>query len=405
MTSPDPSPVDPALLAQMFTPDFVRDPYPVLDALRELVPAITEPVLGRTLLTRYGDVDTALKERSYSRDPHNAAADTLMARLRGSDEAPGTSILFMDPPDHTRLRGLVSKAFTPRAVEAIRPRIAEIANELLDAVEGQAEWDLIRAFAAPLPTVVIAEMLGVDPSRRAEFKAWSDELVKGLNPFISEEDAKLRDAAREALAAFFAAEIAKRRETPRDDLLSALVEAEDEGHRLTEAELIGTCTLLLVAGNVTTTDLIGNGMNALLRHRDQVALLAAEPDRIANAVEEMLRFDTPVVMTGRIVMADEVVGGCPVAKGHSLSPMLAAANHDPRLHHDPDRFDITRDDTDHVSFGGGIHYCLGAPLARAEAQEGIKVLLARFPHLDLAGEGERRLLPGFRGFVSLPVRA
>ena len=404
MTAPQEASTDPQLFAKMFTPDFIRDPYPVLEELREAAPAVREPLMGRTLLTRFEDIEMALRERSYSRDPRNAAEDTMMRRLRGQDDAPGTSMLFMDAPDHTRLRGLVNKAFTPRAVDALRPRIRAIAEELLDAVASEESWDLIPAFAAPLPTIVIAEMLGVDAKRQPEFKSWSDELVKGLNPFISPEDAALRDAARAALEAFFTEEIGVRRAAPRADLLSALIQAEDEGHKLTEPELIGTCILLLVAGNVTTTDLIGNGVNALLRSPGQADLLRAEPSLIVNAVEEMLRYDTPVTNTGRIAMADETVAGCPVRKGHSISPMLASANHDPRAHRDPHTFDITRDDAKHVSFGGGSHYCLGAPLARAEAQEAIMVLLRRFPRLRLEGTpGERRLLPGFRGFTSLLV--
>ncbi|MCK9520581.1 MAG: cytochrome P450 [Dehalococcoidia bacterium] len=402
--APENQALPPDILANFYSPDFIRDPYETLEKLRERTSAFYEPVMGRTVLLGWDDIETALRDRTYSRDPRNAAEDTLMARLRGQDERPGTSILFLDPPDHTRLRGLVNKAFTPRAVEAMRPRIEAIAEDLLDKVEGKPTWDLIEAFAAPLPTIVIAEMLGVDPKDQPQFKAWSDNLVKGLDPFISPEDQQRLDESRAALDAYLRAQIAGRRAQPRDDLLSALIVAEDEGHKLTEDELLGTVSLLLVAGNVTTTDLIGNGVHALLRHPDQKDLLRDDPSLIVNAVEEMLRYDSPVVLTGRIVMDDEVVTGCPVKKGHSLTPLLAAANHDPAVHADPHRFDIAREDPKHQSFGGGAHYCLGAPLARAEAQVAVTTLLRRFPNLHLAGpEPERRLLIGFRGFLSLPV--
>lgn len=391
------------LLAQFYSPDFIRDPYPTLAKVREHTEAFWEPVLGRTVLLNWDDIEAALRNRTYSRDPKNAAEDTMMYRRRRQDDRPGTSILFMDPPGHTRLRGLVNKAFTPRAVEAMRPRIEAIAEELLDRVDGKPEWDLIEAYAAPLPTIVIAEMLGVNPKDQPQFKEWSDNLVKGLDPFISEEDQRRLEASSEALDAMFRREIAARRAEPRDDLLSALIAAEDEGNKLTEDELLGTVSLLLVAGNVTTTDLIGNGVHALLTHRDQFELLRNAPSLIVNAVEEMLRYDSPVVMSGRIAMDDEVIAGCPVKKGHSVTTMLGAANHDPRIHANPEKFDITRRDPKHQSFGGGIHYCLGAPLARVEAQVAVNTLLRRFPTLRLNGEAERRLLVGFRGFVKLPV--
>jgi hypothetical protein len=260
------------------------------------------------------------------------------------------------------------------------------------------------AFAAPLPTIVIAEMLGVDPEHRANFKRWSDDLVMTFDPMMTEEMKTQLNASRAEIFEYLQSAIADRRTAPRDDLMSALIAAEEDREKLTKDEIIVMCTLLLSAGNVTTTDLIGNGTLALLQHPTELQKLQQDPSLIKNAVEEMLRFDSPVMATGRIPLQDLTVGGCPIQAGQSLTPMLSAANHDPLVYPDPHRFDITRADTRHHSFGGGAHFCLGAPLARLEAQIAIATLVRRFPRLRL-GEGpiERRMLPGFRGLRSLPV--
>jgi cytochrome P450 len=395
----------PARVPSPLDRDFLTDPYPALDAVREAGPVGHEPLTRRYYLTRHDDVDAVLRNNSYSHDPRKAAEGTaertFLARI--VDQQP--SMLFLDPPDHTRLRGLVNKAFTPRAVEALRPRAQQIAGELLDAVSDAAEFDLIAALAAPFPTVVIAEMIGVDTADRGQFKQWSDEVVQVFNPFLPPDVQARMEAARQNLTTYFQRVIAERRTAPRDDLLSRLIAAQEEGDRLTDDEMVTMLQLLLVAGNVTTTDLIGNGVYALLTHPDQMDKLRQDPSLIGNAVEEMLRYDSPVVETGRIPLEDVDFGGCPIAARQSITPSLGAANHDPAAYPEPDRFDITRADTHHHSFGGGPHYCLGAPLARMEAQVAINALLARFPTLHLAAgaQPQRRLLPGFRGFVSLPV--
>ncbi|MBI2766202.1 MAG: cytochrome P450 [Chloroflexi bacterium] len=404
MTAPagEPTPQHPE--AGVFATSFITNPYPVLQHLREATRAHYEQLTGRWILTRQADVAPVLADRSHSRDPRNAAEGTMMRQMSAANESRPASMLFLDPPDHTRLRGLVNKAFTPRAVERMRPRTRQIADELLDAIGDRPAFDIIADYAAPLPTTVIAEMLGVDSHDRAQFKAWSDLVVAGFNPFLSAEEQRLRDEAGEALRSYFAREIAARRGAPREDLLANLIHAEEEGDRLTEEEMITTCVLLLVAGNVTTTDLIGNGVMALLQNPDQLCLLRDDPSLIVNAVEEMLRFDSPVTMTGRILMEDAEIAGCPMHKGQSVTPSLASANHDPAVHPDPERFDITRSHIEHHSFGGGAHYCLGAPLARMEAQVAVNALLARFPGIALGGgEPVHRLLPGFRGFTTIPV--
>jgi cytochrome P450 len=325
-----------------------------------------------------------------------------MELFRRDDDEP--SILFLDPPDHTRLRGLVSKAFTPRAVERMAPRIQQVVDELLDSVAGAKTFDLMAAFAGPLPTIVIAEMLGVDPADRDDFKRWSDESVMGFNPILSDEERARVEAASQAMRDHLQRAITERRTSPRDDQISAMIAVEEAGDQLTNGEIVTMCSLLLAAGNVTTTDLIGNAVLALLRHPDQLAALQGDPSLIKNAVEEILRFDGPVVETGRIALNDLDIDGHAVQPGDSIITSLAAANHDPAVYSEPDRFNIKRQDVHHHAFGGGIHYCLGAPLARLEAQIAVGTLVRRFPNLRLADEAlEWRRLPVFRGLIRLPV--
>jgi len=392
-------------------PAYVDDPYPALAAARAAAPVheATAPY-NAWFAVRHDDVDRLLRDpKLYSHDPRKAAPGTFMhAFLEANEGATGgeqLSMLFLDAPDHTRLRGLVNRAFTPRAVEALRPRMEQIAANLLDAVAGETTFDLMPALAAPFPTIVIAEMLGVDPTDRDDFKRWSDSGVRLFDPTLTPAERQESFASGDALRDYFARVIADRRTFPRGDLVSALIAAQDESDRLDDAEMIGTCSLLLSAGNVTTTDLIGNGVFALLQHPDQLRLLQQDPSLIANAVEEMLRYDSPVTEAGRIPLEDVAIAGCPISRGATIVPSLAAANHDPAVYPNADRFDITRADTHHHSFGGGPHYCLGAPLARLEAQVAVSALIRRFPGIRLAAGATpvRRFLPGFHGFLSLSV--
>ena len=387
---------------------FRTDPYPVLDELRETEPVHHDEVLNRWMLTRHDDVAKVINDRSLSLDPRNAADGTYMSlyrnQLNTDDGDYQPSILFLDAPDHTRLRGLVTKAFTPRAVERMRPRIQEIVDELLDAVPDREGFDLMDAFAMPLPTVVIAEMLGVNAADQGEFKRWSDESILTFNPMISDEERERANAAGTAMYECLVRAVAERRETPGDDLISSMIAVEESGDQLTNAEIVTMTSLLLTAGNVTTTDLIGNGVHALLQHPNELQKLRDDPSLIKNAVEEILRYDSPVVQTARVTLSDMNLEGCPVSTGQSVVPSLSAANHDPAVYPDPHRFDVTREDTHHQSFGGGVHYCLGAQLARLEAEIGIGTLVQRFPNLRAADESlEWRKLPSFRGLIKLPV--
>lgn len=388
-------------------PAYREDPYPILDLLREQAPAMLDPLLGSLILTRHADVERVLRDRDLMVDPRKATNGSMMARLRAQrmEEADANpSMLFLDPPDHDRLRGLVNKAFTPKAVEAMAPRIREIAAELLDRLEGRDEFDIIHDYSAPLPTIVISEMLGVNPADQAQFKAWSDEIVRGLDPFITQEDRDRIGASSEALGQYVRKVIEERRAHRTDDLISAMINAEEDGERMTDLEIVTMCSLLLLAGNLTTTDLIGNGMLALLRNPEQLAKLRANPGLINNAVEEMIRYDPPVTQSGRISMKEMEVGGCPVHPGMSISPSLAGANHDPAVHPNPHAFDIERENIQHVSFGGGRRYCLGAPLARLETQIAVVALVDRFPTLKLVDPNpEHRGNPAFRGLKGLKV--
>ncbi len=312
-------------------------------------------------------------------------------------------MLVADPPDHTRLRTLVQKAFTPRMVERLRPRIETLVEEALNAAGERGGMDLVADLAYPLPVTVIAELLGVPVEDRAAFRRWSDALVGALDPVAPANRRGAVLAARDALHAYLRQVIAERRADPRDDLISRLVEAEEQGDRLSGPELLAMGVLLLVAGHETTVNLISNGVNALLNHPDQLARLHREPELIEPAVEELLRYDSPVQLTGRVALEALELGGQRVEPGQMVTLMLGAANRDPRVFADPGRLDLGRDPNPHLAFGRGIHFCLGAPLARLEGQIAIGALIRRFPGLRLAGVPERRPTVTLRGFVSLPL--
>jgi len=385
------------------------DPYPLYRELRERDPFHRSRLAGGWVLTRYEDVGAVLRDGRFLADERKLPgfdrqrAQLLKAGLIEEGEQLSPSMLRSDPPDHTRLRGLVSKAFTPRTVEALRSRVEAIVQELLDRAAADGGMDAIRGLAYPLPVVVIAELLGVPAEDRERFKRWSDDAVSALGIGRLDDFIRSRDAARE-LRAYFAQVAEERRREPREDLLSALLAAEEEGDQLTIDEVFATCILLLVAGNETTTNLIGNGLLALLRHPDQLALLRDAPSLIESAVEELLRYDSPVQLTSRFVLEDVELNGHTIAAGQPAIALIGAANRDPEAFAEPERLDITRQENRHLSFGHGIHYCLGAPLARLESQVAFLALLERFPNLRLAGGrlewGDNLVL---RGLKSLPV--
>ena len=385
-------------------PDFVADPYPMYHRLRAEDPVHRSP-LGFWVLTRYPDVMASLRDPRLIKEPIAA----FVAARFGMAVPPGLglSMLDRDPPDHTRLRSLVSKAFTPRALERLRPGIQQTVDGLLDQVSGRGAMDLIEEFAYPLPVRVICEMLGVPVKDHERFKAWGLDIARGLDAIMLPPDSEVGRrsvSGRRALAEYFRELIAERRAAPRDDMLTALIAAEEAGDKLSEEELLATCILLLVAGHETTVNLIGNGTLALLRHPAELRKLREHPGLIGSAVEELLRFDGPVQRTARIPSEDVTIGGHTIGKGEMVMPFLGAADRDPAQFPDPDRLDITRADNRHIAFGMGIHFCLGAPLARMEGQIAINTLLARLPKLALATDRPAfRQSLTLRGLASLPV--
>ena len=386
------------LAAQM-----AQDPYPSYANLRARDPVHRSQLLNAWVFTRYADVDAILRDfRHFSSDPRNGE---LSRRRRATLPAPDDyAMLFLDPPDHTRLRALVNKAFTPRAINALEPHIRSLVGSLLDDVDDPASFDLIEALAHPLPVIVIAEMLGVPPEDRAQFRVWSNQRARLLEPTISAQEREVASAAAEALDAYFRPIIKQRRAAPQDDIVSALAHAEEQGDTLTEREMLTMLRLLLVAGNETTTNLIGNGLLALLQHPDQFAKLRDDPSTIPTAVEELLRFDSPVQTDFRYALADCEVNGFPVRRGQNIVLLLGAANRDSEVFENPDRLEVGRRQGNHLSFGRGIHHCLGAPLARLEGRIVLEVLLERFSSLRLlTGRPQFRDSIVLRGLRSLPV--
>jgi len=325
-----------------FDPNFRDHPYEVLKLLREKAPVLHDDQFNRWLLTRWDDVRAILRDKDMSADPRKANPDSFIAKITavaGIGNSAEPSMLFMDDPDHRRVRGLVNKAFTLKAVEALRPRVREIATDLLAQIK-DGEFDLMPSFAGVLPVIVIAEMLGIDPADRDSFRRWSDVSVAAFfNPFRTPQQSEAAAQAQIELDRYFRRMIELRRATRSDDLISAMVYAEEAGDHMTDQEIVTQCNLLLIAGNVTTTDLIGNGVKALLDHPDELAKLRARPELINQAVEEMLRYDSPVTASGRNVQRELSMRGCPMNLGDSVSVSLAAANHEPEVNPEPQRFD------------------------------------------------------------------
>jgi len=385
-------------------PEFHSNPYPFYRALREEDPVHQSP-LGFWVCTRYDDAVMILRDPRFGRE---GMAKRMEARLGlTQDTSRARDMLFQDPPDHTRLRALVSRAFTPRVVEVMRPHIQEIVDGLLDRVDGARAMDVIEDLAYPLPVTVICEMLGVPAADQDIFKSWSTDIARSLDAAILPADSDAIPRGRDArlgLADYFRSLIATRRKDPKPDLLSALIAAEEEGNKLSEGELVSTCMLLLIAGHETTVNLIGNGLLALLQHPDQLRALRDDPGLIQTGVEELLRFDGPVQRTGRMTTAEVEIGDKRIPRDSVVVSVIGAANRDPKQFADPDRLDVSRKDNRHIAFGFGIHFCLGAPLARLEGQLALGTLLRRMPKLALVSDvPEWRESSTLRGLKSLPV--
>ncbi len=391
-------------------PAFVADPYPVFREMRERHPVIFDERTSQWLITRHDDVDRLLRDRRLGRNYLHVASHEEMGRTPPPEwhgpftELNGNGMLDREPPDHTRLRRLVLKAFTPRTVERLRDRIEALVNGYIDALIGAGEVDLIADYIEPLPVTVIADLLGIPEADRHLLRPWSRDicLMYELNP----PDASAHKAVQASLefSAYLRDLARQRRVTPGDDLISELAAVVDDGDRLTEDELIGTCVLLLNAGHEASVNGAGNGWWTLFRHPEQLARFRAEPDLAATAIDELLRFDTPLALFERWVLEDIEVAGVHLPRGTEVALQFASANRDPEAFAHVDELDLARSPNPHVSFGAGIHYCLGAPLARLELQIAFATLLRRAPGLELVEEPTWKPTYVLRGLEALKVR-
>jgi cytochrome P450 len=389
---------------------FVANPYPAYTELRRRHPVLHDETTDHWLVSRHEDVNALLRDRRFGRTYVHVANHAQMGRPEEPDwHAPfwrliRDGILDMEPPDHTRVRRLVSKAFTPKMVESLKPRIQAIMDGLIDEVSGSGEADLIKAIAEPLPVAVIAEMLGIPESDRHLLRPWSAEicLMYELNP--SDDYMGRAVKASVEFSEYLRRLSRDRRAKPKEDLISGLAKVVDQGDRLTEGELIGTCVLLLNAGHEATVNVTGNGWWSLFRNPDQLALLRKDHSLLPRAVEELMRYDTPLQMFERWVLEEFELHGVRIPKGAELGLLFGSANRDPGAFDRPDELDITRVENPHISFGAGIHFCLGAPLARVELESSFGTLLRRIPNMELAEEPEWKPAYIIRGLKELKVR-
>nr|GAJ37142.1 putative cytochrome P450 133B1 [Bradyrhizobium sp. DOA9] len=391
------------------SPDFIRDPYPHYERLRTLDPIHVTP-FGQYVASRHAEVSLVLRDKRFGKDFVERTTRRYGPEIMKEPVFRSMSywMLQADPPDHTRLRGLVVKAFTARRVEDMRPRIQEIVDQTIDAVTERGHMDLIEDFAFRLPVTIICDMLGIPEEHRETFYKSSRDGGRLLDPVpLSPEEIKQGNAGNLMAQMYFQQLFELRRKNPGDDLITQLVQAEEDGNKLTNEELTANIILLFGAGHETTVNLIGNGLLALHRNPDQLALLKARPDLMVGAIEEFLRYDSSVQMTGRVALEDiDNLGGARIPKGETVLCLLGSANRDPAVYPDrPDRLDVTRANVKPLSFGGGIHFCLGAQLARIEAEIAIATLLRRLPDLRIDDVETPEWRPTFvlRGLKRLPA--
>jgi pimeloyl-[acyl-carrier protein] synthase len=398
---------DPTLsLYQLLDPEMLANPYPLYHRLRSEDPVHWDPFLHEWVVTRYADVVSVFQRFSAHRTPTPEQLTRLgLTMMKPFAEVMVRQMVFLDPPAHVRIRSLASKAFTPRRVKLLQSHIQDITNSLLDVVQARGYMDIISDLAYPLPAIVTAEMLGVPVSDRDQLKKWSEDFAELLGNFQYNPD-RARHLLRsvEEMSAYFRAEVQEHQKHPRDDAITALVNAEQDGDRLSEEEIVANCILIMVGGQETTTNLIGNGMLSLLRHPDQLEKLRADLSLIPSAVEELLRYESPIQHTTRLAQQDMDLGGKTIRKGQIVIAVMGAANRDPEQFPDPDRLDICRQDNRHVAFAYASHFCFGPPLARLEGQIAFETVLCRMPNLRLeAGPVTWRGNLDLRGLTALPV--
>ncbi|MGE0681144.1 MAG: cytochrome P450 [Candidatus Binatia bacterium] len=383
------------------SPEVQNNPYPYYVELRNKAPVAWIEPMQAWAVSRYADVDFILRNpRLFSSALWNTTASGDLVAV---PEAPG--LLSMDPPDHTRMRKLANKGFTPRLIRAMEPRVQAITQDLLTPLTGQVEADLVSAISVPLPIIVIAEMLGIEFERRADFKRWSDALVRSINrPTDEVVRGEIRRSIDE-MRSYLGSMIEKRRTEPGDDLITAFVQAEEERQVLTSIEILGLTVLLLAAGNETTTNLIGNAVLTLLDHPEEMAKVRADRAQVSAMIEEVLRYDSPVQVIFRQTTQEVELGGGKLPAGATVLVLLGAANRDERKFPDPDRFAVERNPQDHVAFGYGIHYCLGAPLARLEGRIALEAFLFDCPPFTRVLTQVPRIAAYLvRGPLTLPIR-
>jgi cytochrome P450 len=377
--------------------DFLADPYPTLSRLREQAPVLHDEKLDRWFVTRHADVRACLRDRRLGRNFRHVGSDEefhaepLDPRWRAFWDMERWSLLWLEPPDHTRIRKLVAAAFTPRSVEAMREPAARLADELLEAFLESGHMDLLYDFAQPYSIALICQWLGVPIDRQRDLLGWSHATVKMYELDTTEEHGIAANVAAAEFQDYVVELIAERRRSPRDDLVSALVEARVDSGRLSEAEIVSTVIVLLNAGHEATVNTLGNGIRALMRNREQWQRLVDGTVPAASAIEELIRYDPPLQLFERWVLEDGVeVAGVSIPRGEKIALLFGAANRDPRVFAEPDVFDVARANAaEHIGFGGGIHVCIGAPLARIELQESLRALVERCPNLELAQEPKR----------------
>jgi len=389
---------------------FVADPYPVYERLRALAPIVHDPNTEHWLVTRYDDVSSLLRDRRFGRTYLHIATHEEMGHAPPPPQLDpfwhliNHGILDMEPPDHTRVRRLVAKAFTPRMVESMREPVQRLTDALVDEVDGAGEFDLLAAIAEPLPVAVIAELLGVPRADRHLLRPWSADICRMYELHPTDDDMRIASRASTEFSDYLRALSRERRAAPTGDLMSEMALVVDEGERLTEDELIGTCVLLLNAGHEATVNVTGNGWWALFRHPEALVRLRTDPSLVKVAIEELMRWDTPLQLFERWVLEDTEIHGVRVPRGAELGLVFGSANRDPAVFDAPDELRLDRQPNPHLTFGAGIHFCLGAPLARLELETSFATVLRRLPTLEPADEP--RWKPGYiiRGLGSLRVR-